>query len=137
MDNASILLTTAGWVALGFTGLIGLTILVKIWTNKINLDRLLSEPNGDASLSRLQFLIFTIIIGSSLFLIVALTHSIPDVPQGVFMLLGISGSSYLVSKSIQFSQPAGVEERPVLVTITTDDQKVAAGSTTPRQGCPS
>lgn len=125
------ILTIAAWIALGFIGLVGATILVYIWTNRINLNRVISEPNGDASLSRLQFLIFTIIIGASFFYVVSHLHQMPDVPQGVFVLLGISGSSYLVSKSIQFSQPAGVEERPVEVIITTDDQTVKPGTTIP------
>jgi hypothetical protein len=111
----------ASYIALGFVGLLGATILGLIWMGRIDISRLISEPNGDASLSRLQFLIFTFVIAVSFFLVVAspAQPAFPlDIPQGVFMLLGISGSSYLVSKSIQFSSDEGVAERPVAVTIT-------------------
>jgi len=125
-------LQVAAWVALGFVGLLGATILVWIWTGRINLNRVISEPNGDASLSRLQFLIFTFVIATSLFLVVASQPNGPgftEIPQGVFMLLGISGSSYLVSKSIQFSSDEGIKERPVEVVITTDDPTLKPGET--------
>ncbi len=126
-------LQAASWVALGFVGLLGATILAWIWTGRINLNRVISEPNGDASLSRLQFLIFTFVIATSLFLVVASQPNGPafpaEIPQGVFMLLGISGSSYLVSKSIQFSSEEGIKERPVEVVITTDDPTVKPGET--------
>ena len=42
----------------------------------------------------------------------------PPIPGGVLTLLGISGSSFAVGKAIQFSDPAGIEDRPVTVTIT-------------------
>src|SRR3989442_1017146 len=107
----------AGIVVVVFSGALGLTILVFIWLRRISLDRLLSEPNGDASLSRLQFLIFTFVIAFSFFLIVV-GHAPPEFPSvfpaEVLTLLGISGSSFLVSKAIQFSNPAGVA-RPALV----------------------
>src|SRR6266851_2034799 len=93
----------SGIVIVIFTGLLAGTILFWIWTGKITLYKLLSEPNGDASLSRLQFLIFTFVIALSFFLIVA-GHAppvFPSIPPEVLTLLGISGSSYLVSKAIQ------------------------------------
>jgi hypothetical protein len=128
----STLTLAASWVALGFLGLTGGTILVWIWIGRINLNRVISDPNGDASLSRLQFLIFTFVIAISLFLVVAspAAPAFPtEIPQGVFLLLGISSSSYLVSKSIQFSSDEGVQERPVEVAITTDDPTLAPGAT--------
>src|SRR5436305_6095309 len=101
----------AGIVIVVFSGALGLTVLIFIWLRRISLDRLLSEPNGDASLSRLQFLIFTFVIALSFFLIVV-GHAPPEFPSvfpaEVLMLLGISGSLFLVSKSIHFSIPAGV-----------------------------
>jgi hypothetical protein len=106
----------SGIVIVVFTGLLAGTILFWIWTGKILLYKLLSEPNGDASLSRLQFLIFTFVIALSFFLIIAghVPPVFPAIPPEVLTLLGISGSSYLVSKAIQFSSPAGVA-RPALV----------------------
>jgi len=106
----------SGIVIVVFAGLLAGTILAWIWWGKIPLYKLLSEPNGDASLSRLQFLIFTFVISLSLFLIIV-GHAppvFPSIPPEVLTLLGISASSYLVSKGIQFSNPAGVA-RPALV----------------------
>src|ERR1700674_3446311 len=121
----------AGIVIVVFTGALGGTVLVLIWQNRISLNRLLSEPNGDASLSRLQFLIFTFVIAMSLFLIVVGSKPLgfPYVPPEVLTLLGISGSSYLVSKAIQFSNPAGVA-RPALL-ISPPTVQVAAGAAIP------
>jgi hypothetical protein len=94
-----------------FAAGLALHILVQMWRGRINLSKLISEPNGDASLSRLQFLIFTFVISLSLFLVIVGPNppKLPsDIPSGIFVLLGISGSSYLVSKSIQFGNPAAM-----------------------------
>src|SRR5262249_25938292 len=66
-------------------------------------------------------------IALCLFLVVANDFKFPDVPGSVLALLGISGSSYLVSKGIQFSDPAGVA-RPTLV-LSPSTVSVAAGAT--------
>lgn len=125
------LTVVTGWVALGFLALIGVTIVGLIWLGKINLSRLISEPNGDASMSRFQLLVFTFVIAASFFLITASSpaHAFPDVPSGVLMLLGISGGSYLVSKGIQFSSDEGVQERPPAVVVTPQTASVTAPAT--------
>ena len=113
----------AGLIIDLFAGLLGLTIIWFIWTGKISLEKLLSEPNGDASLSRLQFLIFTFVIALSFFLITVGAKNGPafpnPIPAEVLTLLGISGSSYLVSKGIQFSNPAGVARAALNLTPAT------------------
>jgi hypothetical protein len=94
----------AGLVLLTFAAGLVVILLVRMGTNKIDLSKLISESNGDASLSRLQFLIFTFIIGLSLFIITVgcACPAWPKVfPPEILTLLGISGSSYLVSKAIQ------------------------------------
>lgn len=67
---------------------------------RIDLSKLLSEPDGYASLSRFQFLIFTFVIAMSLCLIIVSNQPLkfPDVPGGILALLGISGGSYVVAK---------------------------------------
>src|ERR1043165_7141817 len=116
--------TLAAWVALGFLGLIGVAILFYGFTGRIDLSGLISEPTGDASMSRFQLLVFTFVIAASLFLIIASatpSPKFPDViPNGILVLLGISASSYLVSKSIQHSSPEGLSGRGPQVTIKTD-----------------
>ena len=116
----------AGAVALGFLGLMGATIIALIWTGKINLSRVISEPNGDASMSRLQFLIFSFVIAAGLFMVVAASDRFPDIPQNVLVLLGISASSYLVSKGIQFSSDQGTPD--VTVTPNSAHTKIGGAS---------
>jgi len=107
--SASSITLAAGWVALGFLGLMGLAILYYVFTERINLAGLISEPSGDASMSRFQLLIFTFVIAACLFLIVATNIKFPDpIPDGILILLGISSSSYLVSKGIQASSKQGL-----------------------------
>jgi len=118
-NEPTLVVVAASWVVLGFLATLGATIIYFIWIGKINLDRVLSEPTGDASMSRLQLLIFTFVIAASFFLIVASGKQFPaDIPRGVLLLLGISSSSYLVSKGIQFSDPSGVKDKK-------DDPKTA------------
>ncbi|HKE32074.1 MAG TPA: hypothetical protein VKD65_10130 [Candidatus Angelobacter sp.] len=85
--------------------LFGFMILAGIASGKIDISRILEEKsNGDskASMSRFQLLIFTFVIALSLFLIVVnRTTEFPDIPTNVLLLLGISATTYGVSKGIQ------------------------------------
>ena len=57
-----------------------------------------------ASMSRFQLLIFTLVIALSLFLVVVSNMKFPDtIPPEILTLLGISASTYAVSKGIQSS----------------------------------
>jgi hypothetical protein len=116
-------------VTLGFIALLGVAVIWQIFTGKIDLSRLISEPSGDASMSRLQLLIFTFVIALSLFLVIANSTEpgFPEISGGVLTLLGISASSYLVSKGIQFSNPEGVEEKPPTVKVTPASVTLAPG----------
>ena len=52
-----------GWMLTILVGLFGFVILWKIIKGDIDIDMLISEPDGSgASLSRFQFLIFTFVI---------------------------------------------------------------------------
>ena len=103
----SLMGTVCGFVLCLFLGAICLTIIVWIWTGRINLNYLLCEANGQASMSRFQLLIFTFVIAISLFELVerTATGGFPDIPTGVLTLLGISASTYAVGKGISYSQP--------------------------------
>ncbi|HZD31719.1 MAG TPA: hypothetical protein VE779_08655 [Candidatus Angelobacter sp.] len=95
-----------GFVLCAFIGLLAATIIAWIWMGKIDLSQLISEPSGDASMSRFQLLIFTFVIAISFFVLVEGNHgALPDIPNGVLTLLGISASTYAVSKGISYSQP--------------------------------
>ncbi len=60
------------WGLVVFVGLLAGIILWKILTGRIDLTKLVSETNGDASMSRFQFLVFTFVdcadVGVSLLL---------------------------------------------------------------------
>jgi hypothetical protein len=103
-----------GYTVCIIVGLIALVVIWKIIRGDINLDLLISEKTGEASMSRFQLLIFTFVIGLSFFLIVVSNgKTLPDVPGGILGLLGISASSYTVSKAIQTNMPqAGAAPRP-------------------------
>lgn len=125
--------TLAAWVALGFLGLVGVAILYYVFTGRIDLSGLISEPSGDASMSRFQLLVFTFVIAASLFLIIASAAppSFPaTIPNGILVLLGISSSSYLVSKGIQSSSPGGLSGQGPTVTIKTDRTATTFGGPT-------
>jgi len=123
-----ILAVVAGIVVCVLVGGLGLVILWEVIIGNIDLSQLISEPSGDASMSRFQFLVFTFVIALSLFLVVVATQTIPNIPGTVLTLLGISGSSYLVSKGIQFSDPsANVPTGAKGVVISPDQVLVRYG----------
>jgi hypothetical protein len=106
-----------GYVVCGIVALFGLILVWKIANNDIDLSHLLADDDGQASTSRFQLIIFTFVVGLSFFLVVVSNVKIrqygaggtaggglPDVPSGVLALLGISASSYLVSRGISASQ---------------------------------
>jgi hypothetical protein len=108
------------------TFLFGFMILAGIASSKIDISRILEEKaaNGTtsgASMSRFQLLIFTFVISLSLFLIVANTKEFPKtMPPEVLTLLGISASTYAVSKGIQAgSKNGGDPATPTTVTPAT------------------
>lgn len=99
-----------GWVLLAVLVAFAATIIYYMWTGKMDLRRLISEPNGDASISRFQLLVFTIVVAFGLFLVMVSgdTPKFPDsIPSSVLTLLGISASSYVVSKGIQLGSDGG------------------------------
>ena len=109
---------TIGYALLIIVFMFGLAILIGIVRGEINISALLEETDGGASMSRFQLLIFTFVIALSLFLIVASSEKFPAIPPEVLTLLGISASTYAVSKGIQMSgqqappPDAGSPEKP-------------------------
>jgi uncharacterized BrkB/YihY/UPF0761 family membrane protein len=100
-----------GLIISGLLGFLGLIVVYLILRGRIDLSKLISEPNGDASLSRFQFLLFTFVIAMSLFLIVISKDPpvFPEIPVEILALLGISGGSYVISKGIQTSRDIGLK----------------------------
>jgi hypothetical protein len=89
--------------------LFGFMILAAIASGKIDISTLLTEHGGGASMSRFQLLIFTFVIALSFFLIVVCECKFPEVPANVLALLGISATTYGVSKGIQASSSSGLQ----------------------------
>jgi hypothetical protein len=85
---------------------LGATVVVKMAVGIIDLKFLVAEPDGQASLSRFQMLLFTFVIASLYFLysLYSMTSGdggkLPEIPGSVLGLMGISGGSYLLSKGI-------------------------------------
>jgi hypothetical protein len=113
-------------VVLFITGIEAL-ILYQIATNKINLSLLIADDDGDASLSRFQFLIFTFIIGAGLLHLTLKGSTFPTVDEGILMLLGISGASYAIGKSLDKPTPATVTTN---TAVTSDPTATVAVSKT-------
>src|SRR5690242_12505587 len=107
-----ILQLAVGWILAVFFAAAGAIILWKMWRNTIDLQYLISEPTGHASLSRFQFLVFTFVIAMGLFLIMLRQTPVafPEIPPTVLALLGISAGSYVVSKGIQVQRDTKMAE---------------------------
>jgi len=89
--------------------LFAFVVLWKVHSGAISLDGLLAEVpaagktinSSKASLSRFQFLIFTFVIAGLFLLLSIEAGTFVDIPPNVLILLGISGGTYLVSKTVK------------------------------------
>ena len=136
----NVLALATGWIVIAFVGASAGVILWKIARNDIDLKHLISEPGGDASLSRFQFLIFTFVVAMSLFM-VTLGQDVPafpdSIPPGVFALLGISGGSYVISKGIQANRDMKEKELEARIDESAraaSDRSQIFGSASPAAG---
>lgn len=123
-----------GFTLLALIFLFGFAVLVYIANGSIDLSDLLSETGDSkgASMSRFQLLIFTLVIALSLFLVVVSNMSFPDkIPPEILTLLGISASTYAVSKGIQVSggQTTTTTQAPDATVTTTTPANPAAATT--------
>jgi uncharacterized BrkB/YihY/UPF0761 family membrane protein len=101
--NFHFLALVMGWIVTVLVAAFALAIIYKMIKGDINLMYLIAGADGDASLSRFQFLIFTFVIALGLFLIILSRNppTFPDpIPGGILALLGISGGSYVTSKAV-------------------------------------
>jgi hypothetical protein len=121
-----LLAAVVGWSLIVIVDLLALAIVVQIARGAIDISLLLSEPGGGASLSRFQLLIFTYVIGLSLFWITISSGrpAFPEVTAGMLSLLGISASTYAVSKGLQMS---GGDDGKVTVSLDRGHAVLTAG----------
>jgi hypothetical protein len=101
---------SVGYALLFLLLVFGLQICVHVATGKIDLEFLISDSDGYASMGRFQLLVFTFVVALSFFLVVLEKKSLPDVPASVLTLLGISASTFAVSKSVDASAKAAEAE---------------------------
>jgi hypothetical protein len=123
----------SGYIIAVLIALLGFVVIWRILDGTIDLSQVISEPNGGASMSRFQFLVFTFVIALSLFLVIIGNSKgiqFPEkIPAEILTLLGISGTSYLVSKGIQFSDPTGIADRGTDIIISPMKANVPPGQT--------
>jgi ABC-type Mn2+/Zn2+ transport system permease subunit len=96
-----------GYVLLLILFFSGVIVLALMATGAIDITELLEDDTGGASMSRFQLLVFTFVIALSFFLLVSKGTDFPQVNAGVLTLLGISATTYGVSKSIANSNGGG------------------------------
>jgi len=125
MTRFDLLGLVIGWMLTIIIAALALKILVKVWKDEIDLEYLISDSEGYASLSRFQFLVFTFVVAMSLFYLIVIKSppDYPAIPNQILALLGISGGSYVISKGIQqgatTSETAEEETQKTTVKKTT------------------
>jgi predicted histidine transporter YuiF (NhaC family) len=82
---------------------LALIIVVWIIRGRIDLKFLIADEAGDASMSRLQLLIFTFVVAVGLIRVLEATGSFPDIPNSILVLVGVSGSTYAIGKAVNSS----------------------------------
>jgi peptidoglycan/LPS O-acetylase OafA/YrhL len=124
-----------GYATLIFLFFLSMVVLLDIVRNRIDLSEMLEELSGGASMSRFQLLVFTFVIAFSFFVIVVSQGKLPEIPGNVLALLGVSASTYAVSKGLQVTSPPEQESQPVTSTqpaTTPANPGSAAGTTMER-----
>jgi hypothetical protein len=106
-------------------------ILYQIATNKIDLHQLIATDAGNASLSRFQFLLFTFILGAGLLHLTLKGSGFRAVDDEILMLLGISGASYAIGKSLDKPTPRTVT---TTTAASSDPSSTAVVSKTTQTG---
>jgi uncharacterized BrkB/YihY/UPF0761 family membrane protein len=119
-----------GWILAILLGAFAFAIIYKMWMGHIDLTYLIAGDDGDASLSRFQFLVFTFVIAFSLFLIIIGAKDGPafpaTIPGSILALLGISGGSYVASKGVD----ANATPKTTITTTTPNPPPQAPTTTT-------
>jgi len=124
-DTHTKITTAVEYMGLIVLFLFGFLVLIAIATGRIDISGLLEEKGdgavGKASMSRFQLLVFTFVIAICLFLIVVNSEEhFPDIPVNVLLLLGISATTYGVSKGIQASAKSDSITQSTTSSTTTE-----------------
>ncbi len=97
--------TAAGYTALLLIFLFGVVVLYAMVNGDVDVAELIGESGGGASMSRFQFLVFTFVVALGIIFLLAKDGKFPDLNANLLALVGISASTYAVSKGIQASNP--------------------------------
>jgi hypothetical protein len=95
----------AGYTALLLVFLYGVIVLYEMVNGSVDVAELIGESGGGASMSRFQLLIFTFVIALGIVFLLAKDGKFPELTPNLLALVGISASTYAVSKGIQASSP--------------------------------
>ena len=96
----------AGYTALLLVFLYGVIVLYEMINGSVDVAELIGESGGGASMSRFQLLIFTFVIALGIIFLLAKDGKFPELTPNLLALVGISASTYAVSKGIQASSPS-------------------------------
>lgn len=126
---------TTPWIAMSgaILSLIIVGVLLAHWARARAIPgrhfiRIISTPNGVASLSQFQILIWTFVIGGGAIYVMMLSGNLIDIPMTTLALLGVTGLSFVGSKLVagsdgtpqRVSAPGAVTNLTVLGTPTAD-----------------
>jgi hypothetical protein len=118
-------------LAVGFLGLFWV-VIYKIARDKIDLSSLIGDPDSSAdghgaktSMARFQLLVFTLTIAGLYTVLCIESGTLIEVPNGALALLGISGGSFLVSKSIGASNARAARTQQVTRDVVKVDSAQA------------
>lgn len=114
-------------ILLLLVGLGGL-VMWKLARKEQVLEYLIADEKGYASMSRFQLLIFTFTIAFAFLYVVTkpTAEGFPAIPDSVLLLLGISGSSFLVGKSLDNKAPTKEGELSADPKTAADDAAARA-----------
>jgi len=109
--NADVYLSVAaGYTALLLIFLYGVVVLYEMVNGNVDVAELIGESGGGASISRFQLLVFTFVIALGIVFLLAKDGKFPDLNANILALVGISASTYAVSKGIQASNPEALKK---------------------------
>ena len=130
-DKADVYLSVAaGYTALLLIFLYGVIVLYEMVNGNVDVAELIGESGGGASISRFQLLVFTFVIALGIIFLLAKDDKFPDLNANILALVGISASTYAVSKGIQASNP----DMPAKGKDTTDGTGNKTVAPTPPPG---
>jgi hypothetical protein len=129
--TGSLLAWVIQWLIVIFCAVFGAMVLAKIWTGRIGVPGLISDPAGEdgtqTSVSRLQFVVFTGIVSILMLVLSLKAGSIIEIPYQILLLLGLSAAIFVVFETIpRRSAPSFVDDFDAPAVPDFNDDLIAA-----------